>query len=641
MPSRAYVAHDRAVSIFQMYFQMVLVGLLLACALYAGLMAAFLSYYVAGPIPKVLLVSGKPNISIRPDSPSLPVMSLLKYYVSLNPRNYFSSRLNSQRQEPMQRLERVDKELQRFFGREEVSRETYRKGIDLITHGRVEQLKWIFPISLIFFPVFGLLYFLAFSQLNRKTSKTQFVRGADLVSFDQMQQALVAAIEQEKRKNLAMTPVQLGSVLLPEAVSRRHMLVLGTTGTGKSVCLNNYIRSLNHLRSQSTQVNKAVIYDVKGEFTGKHYQPGDVVFYPFDQRSAAWSFCNEVFDYPDLDVLCTSLYEPPRDSRDAYWYNAARDVFRTGLFFLLRENQTSNRDIWEFFSQPLQQIRDALYTLPVGEMGALKHIDKADSNQAASVISILQERLTFFRYLTGCDGPFSFRKFIRDDADRRNLFLMNIRQYDPIFRSLMTFVVDIMIRQVLSLPDSQTRRISFVVDEFGSLSKMASIFDFLTMGRSKGGFLALANQDLGSVANVYGSDQKETFFNNFNLHLVFRLNDPTTADFLSKAFGEREVIKKFHSSQFSPNDLGDRFSMSEQEKLEKIILPTEFQSLADFHAYLKIANHGITRMRTPREFLPLVNEEFLPRDFGLREMLGKKPDQPTQTQPPQPIQFAP
>jgi len=54
------------------------------------------------------------------------------------------------------------------------------------------------------------------------------------------------------------------------------------------------------------------------------------------------------------------------------------------------------------------------------------------------------------------------------------------------------------------------------------------------------------------------------------------LNDPTTADFLSKAFGEREVIKKFQSSQFSPSDYGDRFSMSEQEKLEKIILSTEF-----------------------------------------------------------------
>jgi type IV secretory pathway TraG/TraD family ATPase VirD4 len=134
----------------------------------------------------------------------------------------------------------------------------------------------------------------------------------------------------------------------------------------------------------------------------------------------------------------------------------------------------------------------------------------------------------------------------------------------------------------------------------------------------------LANQDLGSVSNIYGADQKETFFNNFNVHLIFRLNDPTTSEFLSKAFGEREVIKKFQSSQFSPSDYGDRFSMSEQEKLEKIILPTEFQSLPDFHAYLKIANYGLTKMKMPRKFLPLVSEEFTPRDFGLQSMLFDK-----------------
>jgi type IV secretory pathway TraG/TraD family ATPase VirD4 len=425
---------------------------------------------------------------------------------------------------------------------------------------------------------------------------------------------LKAALDRAINKEEAKSPLRLGEVDLPDSVSRRHILVLGTSGTGKSVCLNHHIASLR-------KCAKCVIYDVKGEFCGKHFTENDIIFYPFDKRSVPWSFFSEVQDYPDLDVLCTSLYEPPKDSKDAYWYNAARDVFRTGLFFLLREGKKSNRDIWEFFSRPLEQIRDALYTLPIREIGALKHIDKSDSTQAASVISILQERLTFFRYLSDHDGDFSFRNFIRDEADRRSLFLMNIRRYDAIFRPLMTFVIDIMIREVLSLSDSFERRITFVVDEFGSLAKLPGIFDFLTMGRSKGGFLVLANQDLGSVSNVYGQDQKETFFNNFNIHLIFRLNDPTTAEFISKATGEREVIKKFRSSQFSPNDLGDRFSLGEQEKLEKIILPTEFQNLPDFHSYLKIANYGTAKMKTRRKFLPSVTDEFIQRDFALKTML--------------------
>ncbi len=108
---------------------------------------------------------------------------------------------------------------------------------------------------------------------------------------------------------------------------------------------------------------------------------------------------------------------------------------------------------------------------------------------------------------------------------------------------------------------------------------------------------------------------------------------------MSKAFGEREVVKKFQSSQFSPSDLGDRFSMSEQEKLERIVLPTEIQNLPDFHSYLKIANYGLTKMKTPKKFLEKIAEEFEPRDFDLQSMLGTKSGIPAD-EPAEPVEAA-
>jgi len=71
MPSRAYVAHDHAVSVVRMYFQMAVVGLVLAVLLYAALMAGFLSYYVAAPIPEIRTINGQPHLvspSFRPAS---------------------------------------------------------------------------------------------------------------------------------------------------------------------------------------------------------------------------------------------------------------------------------------------------------------------------------------------------------------------------------------------------------------------------------------------------------------------------------------------------------------------------------------------------------------------------------------------
>jgi len=630
-PGRAFIAHDKAVSVVRMYLQMATVGAVLGTLLYSASMALFLSHYVSGPIPETRVFGGQAHLTVRPDSRRLPLLPMLKYFVSLNPRNYIKFQQSGEGE-----TEPVERELQLFFRRAKVPREVYRQGIQLITHARIEELRWMAPLTLLFFPVFGVAYFWLFRKLNRQTSDITFVRGTDLTPLAVLKYCLEAAMQREKADGADAPHLELGSIPLPHEVARTHALILGTPGTGKSVSLNNYILTLNRFKATTRNGAKAVIYDVKGEFTGKHFCDEDIIFYPFDVRSVRWSFFNEVLDYPDLDILSTSLYEPPKDSRDAYWYNAARDVFRTGLFYLLKAGRKSNRDIWEFFCQPVGAIREAFQTLPVRETGAIKHIDKTDSNQAASVISILQERLTFFRYLTDSDGPFSFRQFIRNESDRRNLFLMNIRQYDAIFRSLMTFVIDVMTREVLSLPDSYTRRITFLIDEFGSLAKMPSIFDFLTMARSKGGFLTVANQDLGAVADVYGNDKKETFFNNFNLHMVFRINDPTTAEFLAKAFGEREVIKKFQSSQFSPSDLGDRFTVSDQEKLEKVILPTEFQSLPNFHAYLKIANYGLTKVVTPRKYVPVRQPEFLQRDFGLEEMLKEPAPAPDPSRNPEP-----
>jgi type IV secretory pathway TraG/TraD family ATPase VirD4 len=304
------------------------------------------------------------------------------------------------------------------------------------------------------------------------------------------------------------------------------------------------------------------------------------------------------------------------------------------LIYLYKNGKTRNSDIWEHFAMPVQDLAKLYKAKGTGliarDRGALKHIHNPESTTASSIVSIVQERLQFFRYLNEepgeAPGTFSFRDFISNvEKPTGTLFLMNIQQYESIFRPLMTFVVDIMSREVLSLTDSRDRRITFVIDEFGSLAKMSSIFGFLTMGRSKGGFLVLANQDLGSVSNVYGQDQKETFFNNFNIHLTFRLNDPTTSEFLARGFGKREVIKKYKSSSFSPSDLGDRFTLGEQEKVEEIVLSTEFQTLPNFHSYLKIANYGVTKMETKKEFLETPQPEFIQRDFNLERHEPEKP----------------
>jgi type IV secretory pathway TraG/TraD family ATPase VirD4 len=485
---------------------------------------------------------------------------------------------------------------------------------------------WMYFISLIYIGVFMLK--------SRRMQEQNFIRGIDLTTIDEMNRKL----KQEAAKERAMN-LQVGKTILPYAMEPKHISVLGAAGTGKGVLLNQLLNQINIRRFRNQEIlkqnpraamklrnGKAIIYDMKGEFVAKQFVAGDYIFSPFDKRGLKWSFFNEIRNYPDLDVVAKSLYNSP-DAKDEYWYNCAKDIFRTGLFYLQSQNRTTNRDLWNFFSQPLLQIKAAFQTLPLAEQSALKHIDRGDSNQSASIISILQERIQFFKYLVDMDGAFSFRDYVKSDQDAC-LYLLNIEQYKTIFKPLMTFAIDTLVREILSLDDDLDRRVFFIIDELGSLYRLESILDLLTVGRSKGACLICANQDLGRIEDTYGKANTTTFYNNFNTNFIFRINEPKTADFLSQAIGERQIVKKVESRQMSPSEIGDRKGISDQEKTERIFLPTEFQNLADFEAVIKISNFGVSKIKIPKIFFPsrvphFVMKQFEPPKIGV----DPKPDQ--------------
>ncbi|MEG6586709.1 type IV secretion system DNA-binding domain-containing protein [Dendrosporobacter sp. 1207_IL3150] len=457
---------------------------------------------------------------------------------------------------------------------------------------------------------FSILYISIFISTAKSKREERFIRGTTIMPLSYLNKKL----SREAEKN-PLSVLKIDETVLPFEMESKHILILGTSGSGKGVLLNQLIAQINARTKAHRRKDKCIFYDLKGEFVSKQFQSKDLIFSPFDSRSLKWNIFNELEIQPDYDVLSRSIFATS-EAKDSYWYNCAADVFRTGLIYLKLNGTISNADLWNFFSQPLANIQAAFKTLPISEQGALKHIDKSDSPASASIISILQERIQFFRYLVDLDGAFSFRKYIREDQEiLQNLFILNIEQYSSIFRPLMTLVIDMMCREVLSMPDKLDRRIFFIIDELGTLNRMDSIIKLETVGRSKGACLICANQDLGRIEEQYGRANLKSFYNNFNTTFTFRIREPETAEFLSKAIGEQQTVKTSYSQQMSPGEMGDRKSINEQEKTERAFLPTEFQSLADLHALMNIAGFGIAKIEIPPIFYRERQNSFIMRNF--------------------------
>ena len=66
----------------------------------------------------------------------------------------------------------------------------------------------------------------------------------------------------------------------------------------------------------------------------------------------------------------------------------------------------------------------------------------------------------------------------------------------------------------------------------------------------------------------------------------------------------------------SPSEIGDRRSESDQEKIERLLMPVEFQGLEDLEAVINIAGFGISKINIPKIFFKERHSNFIMRKFN-------------------------
>ena len=79
------------------------------------------------------------------------------------------------------------------------------------------------------------------------------------------------------------------------------------------------------------------------------------------------------------------------------------------------------------------------------------------------------------------------------------LIIGGISKYDVIAQSTADIAIQLIVREILSLPDDPNRRIWLFLDELGTLENLKKLVDAFTQGRSKGLCVVAGIQDLGQL----------------------------------------------------------------------------------------------------------------------------------------------
>ena len=197
------------------------------------------------------------------------------------------------------------------------------------------------------------------------------------------------------------------------------------------------------------------------------------------------------------------------------------------------------------------------------------------------------------------EGNFSIKDFIASTKEQNidtRLFLVQTKKEDGHYEAYFRLMIDIMTREIMSLPNSNNRRIWSLFDEFQTLGKLNEVIDLLAEARSKGNCTLLATQDLARVEEIYGEKLMRSIFNLLSTKIMLQYDEPKGQKFVSDFYGEQEVEEKTTNRMIGKDASRDITQMQEKTQVKKILLAGELSNLKPLEAFVKISNYSIAKL---------------------------------------------
>jgi len=394
--------------------------------------------------------------------------------------------------------------------------------------------------------------------------------------------------------------LKLGELPLLKDAETQHMLISGTTGSGKTNCFNHLLPQIRE-RGQ-----KALIVDTTGDFVSRYYDPSkDTLLNPLDARSATWhpwAECEESYHYRELAKNFI-----PQTTGEPFWSEAARTIFTSVLQKMAEEQDHSISSALEaLLRTPLPKLYQYLK-----DTDAAALLDPSSDKTAASIRATVSNCLECLSYLEETDDPFSIRNWVRDEEEKGWLFLCMTPEQRAALRPLISSWTAIATQSLLGCAPSRDRRLWFILDELPSLQQLNDLPMCLSESRKYGGCAVLGLQNLPQLDELYGTAITKTIIDLCSTKVALRQSSHEVALRISNSFGEQEVKEVQEGISYGANEVRDGVNLSLQTKNKPAVSPTQLLSLDDLEAFIKLPGSlPIAKLKLDYLDIPVCNPSF-------------------------------
>ncbi|MDP5012734.1 MAG: type IV secretion system DNA-binding domain-containing protein, partial [Alphaproteobacteria bacterium] len=446
--------------------------------------------------------------------------------------------------------------------------------------------------------VLTVVYFL---RKGKELKETKLVSGFNLVTAKQYIKLL--------KKLKLRTGLTLDTLALPFEAEVKHMMITGTTGSGKTNAFNHL---LNSIRARG---DRAVIVDTTGGFVSHFYnEETDKLLNPFDKRSQKWCFWSECPNpETDFDEMAEALI-PEGRGNDSFWSRAGRQSFSACAATLAKKQSYS----LELLLKTLLQLELSDVSKFLKETNVSSYFSKEAEKTAILIRATLASHIKSLEALEDVSpseaDAFSINRWIKEDGNGF-LFLHSKPKQRAYLKPLLSAWFSMAVKALMDLQPDPKRRIWFIVDELASLNQLSGLDTALAEARKYGGCFVVGFQNLSQIEEIYNPTMAKVLSDLTVSKLIFETVDPMNARKLSETLGEQEVIESSENVSFGANEIRDGVSFSHQKRFQPLIRPSDIMQLKPLSCYAKIANVNVV---FKHEFgyldLPIIAADFQEKD---------------------------
>lgn len=388
---------------------------------------------------------------------------------------------------------------------------------------------------------------------------------------------------------------QFGGIRVPPHRSTTHFLIVGATGSGKTLTVHKLLQDMaQYMRSNPSA--HAVVYDPKQNILPVLNQIASDLpisdLHPYRENSLAWDLAQDVRSSRDIETVSNILFPEDRRSGDnRFFLDAPRELMQSILrcFHEFEIQNWSFRDLYCVLTSPTYL--ESLLKRSTREKDVFGEYFKGDERTLSNVRLSLRTRLLRYRPVAAASHhriregrKLSLREW--NNSTGGFLVLGSDKTPDSGIDALNRAALAMLGRDWLEGPNSGARPQHFLVlDEVQSAGQLSMLPALLTEGREKGVSTILSFQDVASMRHVYGNEQADALLSQFGNKAFLRLEGDSTAQWASKTVGETEQYEYTYSQSHGNNYAlhGGGYSttttQNEQRVRKAALMPADFLTL--------------------------------------------------------------